>query len=115
MASCGVASAGEIEGASRIRLPEIRARVLNAAVTQAVAQEGLLFEPQSAGMKTASLTCSTPGSQSGDWNAGLSTEMLLARWLRVNGTVLPLPEPPGLWASLPASCRDWFTRRSVQA
>ena len=107
--------ADEAEGAGRIRLPEIRARVLNAAVTQAIAQGGLLFEPQAAGMKTASLTCSTHQRESDDWNAGLSTEMLLARWLRVNGTVLPLPEPTGLWASLPASCRDWLARRSVQA
>lgn len=104
-----------VEGAGRVRLPEIRARVLNAAVAQAMAQGGLLFEPQPAGMKTASLTCSTHQRESDDWNAGLSTEMLLARWLRVNGTVLPLPEPTGLWASLPASCRDWLSRRSVQA
>ena len=98
-----------------IRLPEIRARVLNAAVAQAMAHGGVLFEPQSAGMKTASLTCSTGERAGGDWNGGLSTEILLARWLRVNGTVLPLPESTGLWASLPAACRDWLASRSVQA
>src|SRR5687768_14205084 len=113
--SGGVTNAGDVESAGRGRLPEIRARVLSAAVAQAMAQGGLLFEPQAAGMKTASLTCSTHERESGDWNAGLSTEMLLARWLRVNGTVLPLPEPTGLWVSLPASCRDWLARRSVQA
>jgi signal transduction histidine kinase len=96
-------------------IPEIRARVLNAAVAQAGAQGGLLFEPQSAGTKTASRTCSTHESVSGDWDAGISTEIILARWLRVNGTVLPLPETTGLWVSLPAACREWLVRRSVQA
>lgn len=96
-------------------ISEIRARVLNAAVAQAGAHGGLLFEPQSAGTKTAILTCSTHESVSGDWNAGLSTETLLSRWLRVNGTVLRLPEPTGLWVSLPAACREWLVRRSVQA
>ena len=96
-------------------LPEVRAHVLNAAVAQAGAHGGLLFEPQSAGANTASLTCSTQESVSGDWNAGLSTEILLARWLRVNGKILPLPEPTGLWLSLPAPCREWLVRRSVQA
>ncbi len=110
-----MADAGAIEGTSRVRLPEIRARVLNAAVSQAVAQGGVLFEPQSAGMRTASLTCASPEHENGDWNAGLSIDMLLARWLRVNGTVLPLPESTGLWESLPAACRDWLTRRSVRA
>jgi signal transduction histidine kinase len=96
-----------------VPLTEIRARVLKSAVAQAMAEGGLLFEPQPGGMKTAGLTCATDPRHSRDWEAGLSTDLLLARWLRVNGTVLPLPESSGLWASLPSCSREWLARRSV--
>lgn len=99
---------------TRVAISEIRARVLHAAVAHAGAQSGVLFEPQPTGTNTATRTCATCEVK-GDWDGGLSTETLFARWLRVNGTVLPLPESSGLWASLPAAFRDWLASRSVRA
>lgn len=96
-------------------IAETRASILSAVVAQAGAHGGLLFEPQSGAAKIASLTRSTHESAGGDWDAGLSTRSLFARWLRVNGITLPLPEPTGLWGSLPAPCREWLVHRSVQA
>lgn len=96
-------------------ISEIRARVLDAAITKAGAREGLLFEPKLTDLTRACVTHATPASVPGDLGQGLSTRTLLARWLRVNAAVLRLPEPSGLWTSIPSSGREWLSERSIQA